>query len=211
MKINAVIPAKGKTNRIDNRNLYKIGSKSLVYLACEKLMKCKNVDEVYLDTECTIIKSEVQPLISQGLKVIDRPPSLANNDINLDDVMMYALHSVSDCDLLIQTFCTFPMLTSEVIDSAIEKFVNHGMKGHDSFMLTTGQDCRLVGQSSVPQGSAHTKSVVDPQALYGALVTTLLENKKRIGKNPMLIEISKIESLDIKSAAEAEFIKRVLE
>ena len=140
MKINAVIPAKGKTNRIDNRNLYKIGSKSLVYLACEKLMKCKNIDEVYLDTECTIIKSEVQPLISQGLKIIHRPPSLANNDINLDDIMMYSLHSVSDCDLMIQTFCTFPMLTSEVIDLAIEKFVNHGMKDHDSFMLTTDQD-----------------------------------------------------------------------
>ena len=70
MKINLIIPAKGTSKRIKNKNLYKINNKSLIYHACKKILRCKNIDNVYLDTESDDIISSVKPLFSEGLKLI---------------------------------------------------------------------------------------------------------------------------------------------
>jgi len=209
MKINAVIPAKGKTSRIDNRNLYQVGKESLVYLACEKLLDCANVDEVYLDTECSDIRAQVKPLISKGLKILHRPESLANGDVSHDDLMVYSLHRISECDIVLQFFCTFPLLSSKSIDRAIEKFVNDKKEGQDSFMLVT----------EIEPSSLMTKdgkkilenAVTDARCLYGAHVESLLKNKSRVGSNPMMIPVSRLESLDVKTKQDAELIRRILE
>ena len=42
MIISIVIPAKGTSQRLENKNLLKIEGKSLVEMACEKVLKCKN-------------------------------------------------------------------------------------------------------------------------------------------------------------------------
>ena len=62
MKINLIIPAKGTSQRIKNKNLCTINGKSLVRLACEKALRCSNVNEVYLDTESEEIISSVADL-----------------------------------------------------------------------------------------------------------------------------------------------------
>ena len=209
MKINAVIPAKGKTSRIDNRNLYRLGSQSLVYLACEKLLNCVNIDEVYLDTECSDIAAQVKPLISKGLKIIYRPDSLASGDVSHDDMMVYSLHRISDCDIVLQFFCTFPLLSSKSIDRAIEKFVNDKSEEQDSFMLVT----ELEPSSLMTKDGEKIlgNAVVDTHCLYGAHVGALLENKSRIGNNPMMIPVSRLESLNVKTKLDADIARRILE
>ena len=97
MKINLIIPAKGTSQRIKNKNLCTINGKSLVRLACEKALRCSNVNEVYLDTESEEIISSVADLEKSGLKIIKRAKELANNDIGANEMMVYGLHSVSDC------------------------------------------------------------------------------------------------------------------
>ena len=118
MKINLIIPAKGTSQRIKNKNLCTINGKSLVRLACEKALRCSNVNEVYLDTESEEIISSVADLEKSGLKIIKRAKELANNDIGANEMMVYGLHSVSDCDVLLQTFSTSPLITSKTIDSS---------------------------------------------------------------------------------------------
>ena len=73
MRINLIIPAKGSSQRIKNKNLCVVNGKSLVRLACEKALQCKNVSNVYLDTESEEIEYQVCDLLKEGLKIIKRP------------------------------------------------------------------------------------------------------------------------------------------
>ena len=54
-------------------------------------------------------------------------------------------------------------------------------------------------------------AVTDARCLYGAHVESLLKNKSRVGSNPMMIPVSRLESLDVKTKQDAELIRRLLE
>lgn len=218
MIINAVIPAKGNSVRIKNKNLYEINGKSLIFLACEKLLECKNISNVYIDTECPGILSSVSSLLSRGLKVIDRPKQLADNQTGANEMMIYALHSVEECDLLLQTFCTSPTLTSDTIDKCIEKFINFGMPENDSFFTTIDVQEYFwknnkpdnFSLKELPNSFELDVLKMETHGLYGITTESLIKNQTRIGKNPMMISVSKIESLDINVPEDLSIIKRIL-
>jgi len=218
MKINIVIPAKGKSQRISNKNLYQINGKSLIYLACEKALNCKNIQNVYLDSESPDIIHSVKPLFNAGLKLINRHYSLANNDIGANEMMVYALHSVEECDILLQTFCTSPLLTSETMDKCIEMFVNKGIPKHDSFFTTTDvqeyfwKDNKAYNfcTKNLPNSFDLPVLKMETHGLYGITTSALLEHKTRVGKNPMLITVPKIESLDVNVKDDLNLIERLM-
>jgi len=218
MKINLIITAKGNSIRIKNKNLHEINGKTLVFHACEKALKCININDVYLDTESDDIIASVKPLLSKGLKLIRRHPSLATNDIGANEMMIYGLHSISECDVLLQTFCTSPLLKFETIDSCIEKFVNYGIKSHDSFFTTVDvqeyfwKDGKSYNFSTKELPNSFELEVLkmETHGLYGITVDSLLRNKTRVGANPMMIGISKIESLDINVGEDLELIERLM-
>lgn len=218
MKINCIIPAKGKSERIENKNLYEIGGKSLIFRACEKLLQCNNITQVYLDTESEEIINSVKSLFSKGLRLIKRPSCLSTNEIGANEMMIYGLHSIDDCDILLQTFCTSPLLKHETIDACIEKFVNEGIHKHDSFFTTVDvqeyfwKDEKPVNFSikKLPNSFELDKLSMETHGLYGINVESLLRHKTRIGENPMLIPISKLESLDINTKDDLEIVERLL-
>ena len=218
MKINLVIPAKGKSSRIENKNLHEIAGKSLIYHACKKALNCKNVNKVYLDTESVDIIASVKPLFEQGLELIRRHPSLATNDIGANEMMIYALHSVEECDVLLQTFCTSPLLTSETIDKCIEKFVEYGMPRHDSFFTTVDvqeyfwKDGESYNFSTKELPNSFELDVLkmETHGLYGITIDSLLKNKTRVGNSPMMISVPKIESLDVNVKEDLVLIERLM-
>lgn len=218
MKINLIIPAKGTSTRIKNKNLYEINGKSLVFYACDKALKCKNINNVYLDTESEDIIAGVKDLLQKGLKLIKRDPCLATNDIGANEMMIYGLHSVEECDVLLQTFCTSPLLTSETIDRCIETFINTGLPKYDSFFTTIDVQ-EYFWKNNKPHNFS-TKELpnsfdlevlkMETHGLYGITPESLLANKTRVGKNPMLITIPKIESLDVNVKEDLDLIERLM-
>lgn len=218
MKINIVIPAKGKSKRIENKNLHVINGKSLIYHTCEKILKCKNINKVYLDTESVDIISSVRPLFDCGLHLINRHPSLSTNDIGANEMMMYALHSVDECDILLQTFCTSPLLKASTVDQCVEKFVEYGLPKHDSFFTTVDiqeyfwKDGRAYNfcTKNLPNSFELDVLKMETHGLYGITVESLLQNKTRVGNNPMMINVPKIESLDVNVKEDLELIERLM-
>ncbi|KKL70936.1 hypothetical protein LCGC14_2099920, partial [marine sediment metagenome] len=99
-KISLVIPAKGRSTRLRNKNLLKISGKSLARLACEKALKCKNIDNVYLDTEDSRIAEDCSDLFKEGLGLIKRPKELATNFVGGNELMIYEVHSIPYCDII---------------------------------------------------------------------------------------------------------------
>jgi len=217
IKVSIVIPAKGNSERIKNKNLHQINGKSLVRLACEKVLKCRNIHQVYLDTESDMIISQVLDLQSLGLKIIKRPEELANNDIGANEMMVYALHSIEECDILLQTFATSPLISAETIDECIDKFITSG-ENNDSFFTVNevqeyfwDEDGPLnFDHKKVPNSFDIKKIHIETHGLYGIKTKALIKNKTRIGQKPLKICISKKESFDINELADLEIIERLM-
>lgn len=219
MKVNLIIPAKGYTKKLKNKNFFTVESKTLIEMVCEKALNCKNIHNVYLDTECDKIKALVSHLFAIGLKIINRPKSLTCDSITASDMMIYGLHSTSECDLLVQTFPTSPLLSSETIDLCIEKFIN-SHDSHDSFITVCPMKEFLwknkvkaetinFDKNKQPRSSELEELLIETHGLYGVKVDSLLKNKNRIGNKPMLINIPKIESYHVNSEQDLEIIKKL--
>ncbi len=212
-----VIPAKGHSTRLKNKNLIRVEGKTLVEIACEKALKCKNIDDVYLDTESDVILSSVEWLRNEGLKVIKRPVELASNDTGANELLIYALHAIDECDLLVQTFATSPMIKASTIDRCIESFVNCN-GNHESFFSVlptqeyfwgeTGQPVNF-DTKELPNSFQLEKMMMETHGIYGIYAQSLLKYKTRVSPNPLLIPIPKIESLDINDKEDASILQKL--
>jgi len=217
MKANIIIPAKGSSQRLKNKNLLEINGKSLIYLACEKILKCSNINNVYIDSESDEIISNVSRLKSEGLKIIKRPKELANNDIGANEMMIYGLHSITECDIILQSFCTSPLIKSKTIDDCIEKFWEKQDK-YDSFFTVTPTQEYFWTESGplnfspkmLPNSFQLRELFMETHGLYGIKTTSLIQLKQRIGLNPLKISIPKIESFDVNNQEDLNIVRRLL-
>lgn len=218
MRISVVIPAKGNSDRLRDKNLVKVLDKSLTEMACEKFLKSKIINDVYLDTDSEKIIDDVLHLFSKGLKLIRRPKELANNNITANDLMIYALHSINKCDLLLQSFVTSPLLRIETIDQCIKKFLKS--KKFRSFLTVESTQEYWWSKSrnpinfdvkKLPNGVDLEKIYKETHGLYGIYTKDLFKYKNRFGINPMLIETSKVEGLDINDEDDLKFLKAIMQ
>lgn len=218
MKISIVIPAKGTSTRVKNKNLYEIGGKTLVRRACEKVLNCKSIDNKYLDTEDAGIKMDCADLEKHDLKILNRPKELACNFIGANELMAFALHSIEHCDLLLETFATTPLISAETIDYCVEHFLQE-RKDEDSFLTVTKvqeyfwqEDAKPLNfdPKVLPNSFELEPYYMETHGLYGIFTDAFLDCKTRIGKKPMLIEISKFEAFDIDTYDDLKIVERLI-
>ena len=67
-KVVAFVPAKGSSERIENKNAKLLDGRPLVVHTLDKLLKCRNVDDVFLDTESDEIAKLARHLPVQIMK-----------------------------------------------------------------------------------------------------------------------------------------------
>lgn len=225
MKTSLIIPAKGTSERVKNKNLQTINGKTLVRLACEKALQCKEVDFVYLDTECPKIKSNVLDLERDGLRFIDRPKALATNDCTANDLLIWALHSIEECDLICQTFATSPLITSETIDKGIKLFIdkNTATKMYSSFFSVVpvqeyfwereypdSASPLNFDPKQLPNSQNLDIQWMETHGIYGVFTDSLIQTKTRMGEFPMLYQIPANEALDIDDEEDLELARKIM-
>jgi CMP-N-acetylneuraminic acid synthetase len=219
MRTAIVVPAKGTSTRVKNKNLYKIKGKTLVRRACEKILDCKAIEGKYLDTEDQGIMQDCTDLTSRGLQILRRPVELANNFIGANELIAFALHSIPHCELLLQTFSTSPTIGAATIDRCIEHFLSN-RKDEDSFLTVISMQEYFWNNKNEPinfdlqilPNSFELEPIfMETHGLYGIFTETFLKKKTRIGYKPMLIEIPKLEAFDIDTAEDIEIVERLVD
>ena len=185
--------------------------------ACTKVLNCKTINNKYLDTEDAGIKMACADLFKGGLRLLDRPQELATNKIGANELMAFSLHSIEYCDLILETFSTTPLITDETIDYSVNYFLDH-RDDHDSFFTVSriqeyfwhaGRPLNF-DPKVLPNSCELMPYLMETHGLYGIFSETFLECKTRIGKNPMLIEIPKIEAFDIDTVEDLEIVEKLI-
>ena len=84
----AIIPAKGGSKRLHNKNMQILLGKPMLQYAIDYTKECKKVSRIYLSTDD---KSIAEYGFSKGIEVIDRPTSLGG-ETPLLDVYYHAIN-----------------------------------------------------------------------------------------------------------------------
>ena len=112
------VPAKGTSERIPNKNLTILDGEFLFKRKILQLLQCKEIDEVWIDSESQKIHDLVDDL---PVKHLYRDEALANN--KTDGHSMFANQTKhTDADIVVQILCTAPFVDSTVVDNALSEF-----------------------------------------------------------------------------------------
>jgi len=107
----AIIPARGGSKGIKNKNILKIAGKPLIVWSIEHALQSKSVDAVFVTTDDAEILEIAQ---KAGAKVIKRPKELANDTATSESALLHALDSIEKEYSIVPKNIVFLQATSPV-------------------------------------------------------------------------------------------------
>lgn len=122
MEVLAIIPARGGSKRVKDKNIYPLAGKPLIAYSIEQARQSTLVTRVIVSTDNAKIK---EASLAAGAEVIDRPDEFATDTAPTLGVLQHTLHYlkekenyVPDLVVLLQPTC--PLRISADIDACVE-------------------------------------------------------------------------------------------
>ena len=158
----ALIPARAGSKGLADKNLLRVGGKSLL----QRAIKCGK-DSTIIDR--TIVSSDSDKILAHavenGAEVIKRPSKLAADDSHPVDVVKHFLQEVGTLDLtkvlVIYLQPTSPFRTSQHVNSALQKIVDGRTDSVVSVCHTEKPPFKMLGYNEEKE----TMSLLFPREL----------------------------------------------
>jgi len=199
----ALMPMKEHSERIPHKNIRMFNGKPLFYWMLSKLINCKSIDKVVVDTDSDIITNHIKEHFPEAT-VIQRPEHLIGDKVSMNDIIMHDT-SVVEADLYLLTHCTNPLLKIDTLDKAIKTYIMNSNINDSLFGVSTLHkmfwDVDVNPINHNPSKLIRTQDITplyeENGNIYIFTKKVLDENNRRIGKNPYMFEVPKDESFDI--------------
>ncbi len=200
MKVIAFLPARGSSERIENKNVKLLDGKPLFLHTLEKLTACSFIDQVYLDSESEAIFSLASETPCHFLK---REASLASNATDGNALFRNEVKHV-EANIYIQILCTSPFIEKETIKKGIEILKKDD--AYDSAVLIRKEklytwDNRNLSPEydveHIPNSFTLEDTIIETMGLYIIKRDAALKTGRRIGEQPYLLEAKPIEAVDV--------------
>lgn len=111
MKLLALIPARGGSKGIPDKNLLRLGSRTLVQIAAD----CAKASEIFARVVCSTDSGRIAEAC--GCEVLDRPRGLATDEAPMLEVVRHAIDA-HPCDAVMILQPTSPLRTTEHLQQA---------------------------------------------------------------------------------------------
>ncbi|MCK9479565.1 MAG: acylneuraminate cytidylyltransferase family protein [Firmicutes bacterium] len=197
MRIVAFVPVKLTNERLPNKNTKPFDNgEPLIKYILKSLKQVEGIDNIFVYCSNPTIKE----FLSNGVEYLQRKESLDTSETPINDVMK-AFASDVPADVYILAHATAPFVKPQSIRMGINKVVN---EGYDSALTVTRLQEFLwadgkpfnYSPTSIPRTQDIKPMYVETTGLY-IYTNELITNNLRIGVKPYLIEVSKIEAMDI--------------
>ena len=211
MKRVAFIPARGGSKGIKNKNVCMVNGEPLLFYAITAA-KYSNVDEVWVSTDSSSIKSVAKSL---GAKVIDRPSEISNDKSPSEEALIHFAENV-DFDVVVFMQATSPLMQPDHINDGLEM-----MKEYDSVfsaykehwlprwtLSVTPYNFPSLGKRGMRQD--YKDVWVENGAFYITSKDQLLESKNRVSGNIGVYEMKPQESVQIDNPSDIDFVEKLL-
>lgn len=205
MRIKALLPMKGHSERIPNKNMRLFAGRPLYHAIMETLLASKFVSQVIIDTDSIDIREDALKNFGDNVKIITRPDYLRGDFVSMNKIIEYDI-SVVDGEFFLQTHSTNPLLKVSTLDRAIEFFFS-SLDKYDSLFSVTRVQARLYWGDGTPINHDPNELIrtQDLPIVYEENSNFYLFSRrsfisaggKRIGLRPYMFEVNKLEAVDI--------------
>ena len=192
MNVVVLLPMKGNSERVPNKNLKLFNGKPLFHAVIDELIKSKYINKVIINTDSDLIAESAINSYQDFVTIHKRPKNIQGDFVSMNKIIEYDLNN-SDSDIYIQTHSTSPLLAIKSLDAAIERMINK-VTDFDSIFSVTKIQTRFYDKSGNPYNHDPKKLLrtqdLDPlfEENSGFYIFTKESFKnadnKRIGLNP---------------------------
>jgi YrbI family 3-deoxy-D-manno-octulosonate 8-phosphate phosphatase len=211
----AIIPARGGSQGIIDKNLQSVHGVPLVVRAIRSCRESLLVERVYVSTDSERIASVAE---SHGARVVRRPRDLASDTASSEDALSHALGEIPDADTVVFVQATSPFIDSRDIDQAVtlvtsgEADVAFSAKVDHSFRWEkTADGWQPVGHdmSQRPRRQDLAPRVIETGAFYVFSREGFLESGSRFHGRVVPVEVSVKEAIEVDSADDLEMAREL--
>ncbi len=207
MKTVTIIPARGGSKGIKNKNLIKISGQPLLkYVVTVSLNS--NVDETWVSSDSDEILAFADSL---GAKTLKRPLELSDDLASSESALLHFAEKV-DFKILVFIQATSPLIISKDINKGINMMTNY-----DSVVSVTENNQLLWSENNPLYEISNRKRRQDSSQSYletgGIFITTklgLIQSQNRLNGKIGLLKLPKIRSFDIDTVDDIEVVEAIL-
>lgn len=211
MKVVAFVPVKGSSERVPSKNTRPFKGEPLFAFTVRKLLRCKSIDEVYVDSEDSEILEFSKAI---GAIPLPRDSKLATNKTDGNQLFYNEVKQI-DADIYIQHLCTSPFIYEETIEKSIEELKSNNKI--DSIVLGAKtkdynwKDNKPVYDiENIPNSIDLPDSITEAMGLYLVKKEAAQKSKRRIGYFPKMIFGSSIELIDVNTEGDLKLATAIV-
>ena len=199
----ALVPMRHDSERVKGKNYRDFGGRPLYQHVVKTLLQAGCVDCVVIDTDSDIIRQSCARDFPEVL-LLERPQHLRAGETPMNDVLLNTVEQVPS-EFYLQTHSTNPLLKADTVRRAVEAF-HSARPGVDSLFTVTQLQTRLWDGLTRPLN--HNPAFLlrtqdlppvfeENSCMYIFSADTLLQERNRIGRRPLMWPIPADEAIDI--------------
>jgi CMP-N-acetylneuraminic acid synthetase len=205
-RVVALIPMKAHSERVRGKNFRPFNGKPLFQWVLTTLLAVAQIDRIIINTDARNILAEHGLAESERVTVRDRKPELCGDLVSMNLILADDIANVA-ADIYVMTHTTNPLLTASTVQDALTLYT----KGKDAggvdsvFSVNKFQSRFYRADGSAinhdPNNLLRTQDLErwyeENSNLYIFSGDSFASTNARIGKQPLMFEMRKTESIDI--------------
>lgn len=213
-RIVALLPMKAHSARVSGKNFRDFCGKPLFRWILDTLLSVEEIDQVVINTDARDILAGHGLIDTDRLLIRDRKPEICGDFVSMNLVLADDVANV-EADIYLMTHTTNPLMKAETVRGALAAFREAQAEGRADSLFTVDKiqtrfyraDCSPVNHD--PDNLIRTQDLEpwfeENSNLYIFTRDSFAKTQARIGKQPMMYESAKFESIDIDTPADWEF------
>ena len=206
--VNVFLPCRKGSERVPKKNIKPFAQfqYGLIEIKLKQLIAAQHIHQIYLSTNDEEILNYAASLNEPKIVLHKRAEELSSSQTSTDQLVAHALELIQQGEIL-WTHVTSPFLTARVYDQIIETYFKEKQNGYDSLMTTNLIHGFLWNQNGPVNYDRNQEKwprtqTLEPiheinSAIFLANAQTYKTLDDRIGNNPYLYPLDKIQGFDI--------------
>lgn len=209
MRIVALLPMKKNSERVKGKNFRDLAGKPLFRWILDTLLEVEQIDQVVINTDAREILAEAGLTESDRVLIRDRKAELCGDFVSMNRVLEDDVENVP-ADIYLMTHTTNPLVSADTVRDAIRLYENVvSEKTGDSVFTVNKVQTRFYREDLSPVNHDPDNLIrtqdLEPwfeenSNIYVFSPESFAATKARIGKQPKMLEMRRIESVDIDDA-----------
>lgn len=218
----AIIPARGGSKGLKNKNIFPVAGKPLLAWTVLQALESRHIDKVFVSTDDPGIAGVAR---AYGAEVIERPQEIAGDKATSESALLHAIETIeSDFNMPVGTVvflqATSPLRTPGDIDRAVEHFRSECA---DSLISVTRADDLTIWESREGQwrsvnfdflnrGMRQDRSpqFIENGSIYIFRPEILFRHQNRIGGKMSVYEMEFWQTWEVDTLEEIDLIEYYL-